>query len=78
MRSIAEIGLIDPIVLFQGQVLDGWQRELACRETGTTPRYEEFAGDCDGAIRYAISANVKRQHLNESQRAMVAAKLAQP
>jgi hypothetical protein len=69
--SIAKRGLFQPITLYEGQILDGWQRELACRKTGSTPRYEEFTGDWDAAIRFTISRNVIRQHLTVSQRAMI-------
>ena len=76
--SIAHMGLLMPITLFEGRVLDGWQRELACRKTGVPPRYTNFVGDWDGALAFTISYNIRRQHLNESQRAAVAVALSSP
>jgi N6-adenosine-specific RNA methylase IME4 len=67
-------GLREPIVLFDGKVLDGRNRHRACMMAGVAPRYEEYAGD--DPVSYVISLNLRRRHLDESQRAMVAAKLA--
>jgi hypothetical protein len=77
-ESIAADGLHRPITLYQGQVLDGWHRYKACQQTGVQPRFETFEGDAKQAMCFLISSNVKRQHLNESQRAMIAARLATP
>lgn len=73
-------GLRIPIVLAkhdaQWMILDGRNRQRACDETGRKPRYEYFEGDLEAAIAYAVSVNVARRHLNESQRGLVAARLA--
>ena len=42
--SIAYSGLIEPITLFEGQILDGWHRYSACIQTETAPKFEEFLG----------------------------------
>jgi ParB-like chromosome segregation protein Spo0J len=34
-------GLIRPIVVWQGQIIDGRHRERLCRELGIEPRYKE-------------------------------------
>lgn len=70
-------GLRDPIVVMpepDGRILDGRHRYLACELAGVAPHFRTF----DGAdpVAYVISANLRRRHLKESQRAMVAAKLA--
>ena len=74
--DIAAHGLRTPIVVYQQQVLDGWHRYLACRETGAAARYETFEGDEAAARSFVIAANLTRRHLDPSQRAMIAAKLA--
>lgn len=43
--SIAYSGLLEPITVFEGQILDGWHRYGACLDTGMEPRFEEFTGD---------------------------------
>jgi hypothetical protein len=50
-----------------------WGR-LACKEAGVTPVLVPFAnGD---PVRFVVSENLKRRHLDESQRGMVGARLA--
>jgi len=67
-------GLIEPIVLCNGQILDGRNRYLACQVAGVEPHYEAWTGG--DPLAYVVSKNLKRRHLNESQRAVVAAKIA--
>jgi N6-adenosine-specific RNA methylase IME4 len=66
--------LIEPITLHDDQILDGRNRERACEAAGVAPRYETFTGD--DPVAFVISKNLARRHLNESQRAMIAARLA--
>lgn len=74
VEDIRTRGLIEPIALYQGMILDGRNRYRACEVAAVDPRYELYTGDDPAA--FVISLNLKRRHLNESQRAMVAAKLA--
>jgi phage N-6-adenine-methyltransferase len=67
-------GLLEPIVLLDGLVLDGRNRLRACEAAGVEPRFVEWDGSGDPAV-WVISKNLKRRHLSTSQRAMVAAKL---
>ena len=66
-------GLLEPIWLLDGQILDGRNRFKACQEVGVKPVFRDYEGDNPTA--FIISLNLKRRHLSESQRAMVAAKL---
>lgn len=75
--DIAANGLRLPIVLYRGQVLDGWNRYLACEQTGAEAHYEEFSGTEAEARQCVVSANLMRRHLNESQRSMIGARFAQ-
>jgi N6-adenosine-specific RNA methylase IME4 len=72
--DIAAHGQREPIVEYQGQIFDGRNRYLASLQLGLKPWVESFVGD--DPLAYVISLNVKRRHLDESQRAMLAAKLA--
>lgn len=73
-EDIKQNGLLEPIWLFEDKVLDGRHRYFACQETGTEPRFKQYEGA--DPVGFVVSLNLKRRHLNESQRAMVAASLA--
>jgi hypothetical protein len=67
-------GLIAPITTLDGMILEGVNRDDACRIAGIAPRYEPYRGD--DPIGFALSRNLHRRHLTVWQRAMVAAALA--
>jgi len=66
--------LREPIVIYEGKILDGRNRYNACKELGLLVDTKRYDGD--DPVGFVLSANLHRRHLNESQRAMVAAKLA--
>ena len=72
-NSIREHGQVHPIIVFQGQVLDGWQRYRALSELGIDPRIEPFFGDETDAFAYVVAVNVCRSNPTPDQLAMVAA-----
>jgi hypothetical protein len=75
VADIREHGQREPVVLHEGKILDGRNRYRACMEAGREPTTEDW--DQDGTAQaYVVSKNLHRRHLNESQRAMIAAKLA--
>jgi hypothetical protein len=61
-----------PIELLDGKIIDGRRRLKACQIIGATPVVKEVS--VDDPIAYVLSLNLHRRHLNESQRAMVAAR----
>lgn len=73
--DVRKHGLREPVILYQGQVLDGRNRLRACELAGVSPRFEDFEGDDADALAAVVSLNLHRRHLTESQRAMVAARL---
>jgi len=71
VSDIRENGLLTPITLYEGKILDGRNRYLACQMLHIEPEYVEFDGDAP--LPFVVSRNLCRRHLSESQRAMVAA-----
>jgi hypothetical protein len=61
-----------PVVLYQGDILDGWNRQRACDELGITPHYSTFNGTDGEAIAFMMRTN-KRRNLNSGQWACIAA-----
>ncbi|HEY4982610.1 MAG TPA: MT-A70 family methyltransferase [Pseudolabrys sp.] len=78
--DIKQHGLLEPLCEFEGKLLDGRNRLRACKAAGIpipSNMVEHFDPKKQGdPLAWVISKNLKRRHLNESQRAWVAAKLA--
>ena len=74
--DIAANGLREPILLYNGAILDGRNRAAACDKAGVAPAYEEFAGDDAAARALVISRNIMRRHLTSAQRVASVAILA--
>jgi hypothetical protein len=66
-------GQIEPITVKDKYIIDGRNRYRACRELDIAPATKTYDGY--DIIGYVLSANLHRRHLDESQRAMAAAKL---
>jgi len=69
VADIKTNGLIEPITLFEGKILDGVHRFKACEEAKVKPEYVEWA-DSD-ALRWVLSKNLHRRHLTPAQKAMI-------
>ena len=76
--DIQKNGCLESIIFLDDMILDGRNRWRACQELGIEPQVEDFEGLYPGVdpVEFVISKNLHRRHLNESQRAMVAAKIA--
>lgn len=66
--DIAAQGLLHPIVLYDGQILDGRHRYRACRELKLEPTTVEYRGN---PWAYVWSANGERRDLNADQRYLI-------
>jgi len=66
-------GLHHSIIILDGLVLDGADRQRACKLAGVIPRYEEYTGDDPDA--FVLSMNRHRKHLNEAILAFVCAEM---
>lgn len=69
--DIRERGLLNPIIIYEGQILDGRNRLLACELAGVKPEFKKWDGN-GSPLSWAISANLIRRHLTASQRAVIA------
>ncbi len=65
--DIGANGLIEPIVLFEGEILDGRNRYNACVELGIAPEVESYTGD--DPYGYVLSMNIDRRHMGSGQAA---------
>lgn len=71
--DIAENGQHQPIIVYEGQILDGRNRQEACLLAGVTPLTEEYGGH--DPVGFVISANLHRRHLTQAQKQDVVAKV---
>lgn len=72
--DIRSNGLRSPVVIYEGLILDGRNRAKACAEIGIDPSLMAYEGT--DPVGYVVSLNLRRRHLDESQRAMVAGRIA--
>lgn len=76
VADIRTNGVREPIWTYKGQIVDGRNRWLACQQLGIGCPEREYEGDEKELPAFVVSLNVHRRHLDASQRAMVAAKIA--
>lgn len=76
LADIRENGQREAIWTHEGQIIDGRNRYQACVELGLPVRSQEWDGK-GSLTKFVVSLNLVRRHLNESQRGMVADRLAQ-
>lgn len=75
VADIRQHGLREPIILYEGMILDGRNRHRACTEIGVEPITRPW-DERGSALDFVVSKNLNRRHLSDQQRAMVAAKIA--
>jgi hypothetical protein len=76
VRAMADKGYDpgEPITLYEGMILDGRNRQAAALVAGVVPTFAEYEGD--DPLGFVIRRNLHRRHLDESQRAIVAGRIA--
>lgn len=72
-KDIQANGLLTPIEVYEGKILDGRNRYRACLQIGVQPKFINYDGDAP--ISRVVSLNLRRRHLTESQRADIASQL---
>lgn len=73
VKDIHDNGLISPVVMYEGKILDGRNRWRACQRLGIPHTEKKFMGS--DAAAYVWSVNAVRRQLTASQKALAAAKL---
>lgn len=74
MADVLKHGVREPVWVYEGKILDGRNRYRAAKTMRVACPMQEYTGNDPTA--FVVSLNLHRRHLNESQRGMVAAKLA--
>ena len=59
-----------PVILYEGKILDGRNRNKVCEELNIQPNFITYSGE--SPLSYVISNNLDRRHLTKSQRAVIA------
>jgi ParB-like chromosome segregation protein Spo0J len=75
VSDIHTSGLLQPITLYEGKILDGRNRYRACAQLAIDPKFTEFVGP-GTPEQFVVSLNLHRRHLNETQRGMIATEMA--
>jgi hypothetical protein len=78
VEDIRTNGLRQPITIYLGQILDGRHRYDAANAAKRDLKdFTEFKPTgVDAALKFVVGQNVNRRHLTESQRALIAAQIA--
>jgi len=71
LDSVREIGILNPIVLFEDKIIDGWHRYRASVELDIDCPAIDLADDLDPQL-FVIAHNFARRNLSASQRALCA------
>jgi hypothetical protein len=63
VADIKANGLLEPITIHEGLILDGRNRYRACAAAGIEPRFPEFEGD--DPLGFVLSLSVHRRHVSD-------------
>lgn len=65
-HSIKKYGLLVPIVLFEGKILDGRHRYMACKKLNIEPRFVTYTKM--QAKDYVIATKLHREHMDRGEK----------
>lgn len=74
VADIGDNGLLEPIVIHEGLILDGRNRYRACLEAGVEPEYVEWSGEAGSPEAFVLAKHTRR-NVTKGQHAMAAARL---
>src|SRR5581483_5769027 len=74
LDDISRNGQREPIMLFEGQILDGRNRYACCHKLSRKPKVEVFKGSEADALAYVYSKAVHR-NMTDSQKAAAAVRM---
>ena len=74
VEDIRTYGLKEAIWTYQGEIVDGRHRYLACKETGVEPRYREWDGK-GSLVLFVASLNQHRRDMDAGQKAIAAVEI---
>jgi hypothetical protein len=78
VKDIEKNGLVNPVVIYDGQIVDGRHRYIACQRIGTKPRTIDWREIYPGSMSlydWIWSMNGARRHLTQDQIAIIHAQL---
>jgi ParB-like chromosome segregation protein Spo0J len=73
-KDISANGLIEPIWLHEGKIIDGRNRYKACQEMAIDAAFRNWNGQ-GSLVQFVVSLNINRRHLTPSQKAAVAVEM---
>ena len=74
--SIEARGLRTPIVVWRGEIIDGFHRLRACIETGVEPIYRHLEDDED-PVAFVVDVNMPFRNMSQNQKAQTAHLMSQ-
>lgn len=73
--DIAKNGIVDPLVTYEGKIIDGRNRHRAAMFLGCDIPTEEWDGRGGSPLAFVVSRNLHRRNLTTGQRAAIAKEL---
>lgn len=72
-EDITRNGLLEPVWTYEGKILDGRNRWLACQKAGVDCPTRAYTGE--SPVAFAFAQNERRRHLSSGQRAALAVEI---